>query len=400
MCTIIAKNYLAFARTLVKSFLQHHPTGKAYVLLADESEGLVNAHEEIFEWIHLKDIGLPESLEMSFQYDVTEFNTAVKPYFLDYLLRARGVETVIYFDPDILITQRMDGFFRALPQHSIVLTPHTLSDIPKDGHKPNEIDILQAGVYNLGFLALSRTEETLRMLDWWKTKLRNECIMDPAGGYHVDQRWMDLVPARFDGVHILKDPTFNVSYWNLHERPVVNRNGLYEIHGKPLTFYHFSGLVSDLSRISKHQTRFQWGQFPDLKKLFGEYVAQLTANGYPATAGWRYAYHYFDNGISVPPIARTIYRKLESKQAFGNPFLTLTPNGFYQWLFSPTSLVSPVPQILKEIYYARIDLQRVFPDFYGADRNNLMNWAREHVPLEYGVDPLVWNPVWSSMIFR
>jgi hypothetical protein len=191
-----------------------------------------------------------------------------------------------------------------------------------------------------------------------------------------------------------------VAYWNLHERPVVNRNGLYEINGKPLTFYHFSGIVPDLSRISKHQTRFEWTHFPDLAGLFREYVSQLTTNGYAETAGWRYAYHFFDNGIVIPAIARTIYRKLGSHHTFGNPFQTLTPNAFYQWLFSPTSIVAPIPQLLKEIYNTRIDLQRLFPDLYGADRRNLMNWAREFVPMEYGVDPIVWNPVWDSMIYR
>ena len=33
----------------------------------------------------------------------------------------------------------------------------------------------------------------------------------------TDQRWIDFVPSLFDH-HILKDPSYNVAYWNLHER--------------------------------------------------------------------------------------------------------------------------------------------------------------------------------------
>ncbi|MFC4304622.1 hypothetical protein ACFO1S_14425 [Cohnella boryungensis] len=400
MCTIISMNYIAFARTLVKSFLEHHPTGKAFVLLADEADASLAEREEPFEWVGLHEIGLPEWPNLRFQYDVTEFNTAVKPFFLEYLLYKRGLESVVYLDPDTWITQRMDDFLRELPRHAIVLTPHLLSPLPDDRQKPEEVDLLRSGVYNLGFLALTRKDETLRMLKWWKARLTSYCVMDPAAGYHVDQRWMDMAPALFEGVHILKDKTYNVAYWNLHDRPVTLRNGSYEVAGSPLTFYHFSGMPADLSCISKHQTRHRWSSMPHLEQLFREYVAHLVANGYAETAGRRYAYGYFDNGIAIPALARRLYRKLGALPAFGNPFLTLTPHGYYSWLFSPTSITAPIPQLLKEIYETRVDLQRLFPAAYGEHRQSLMTWARQFAPLEYGIDPIVWQPVIDSMIYR
>jgi len=400
MCTIIAKNYVAYARTLALSFLEHHPAGKVYVLLADESDGYLNAREEPFEWVRLSEIGLPAQPDMRFQYDVTEFSTAVKPYFLEYLLVKREVGSVVYFDPDVLILQRMDDFYRKLPEYGIAMTPHILTPLPDDGATPAETDILRTGVYNLGFLALTRTDETLRMLRWWKKRLLKGCVMDPDRGYHVDQKWMDLVPALFDGVQIVKDEKLNVAYWNLHERRIVPRNGLYEIGGEPAAFFHFSGLTIDLSRISKHQTRHQWYDFPGLIGLFREYLSRLNKNGHAQTAGWRYAYGFFDNGIAIPRIARRIYLKHPSPEKFGNPFHTLTPNGFYSWLFSPTDRDAPLPLLLKEIYNERVDLQRLFPTLHGQDRQRLMTWARQFVPLEYGVDPVVWSPVIDSMIYR
>ncbi|MFB9276760.1 hypothetical protein [Cohnella cellulosilytica] len=399
LCTIISKNYIAMARTLAQSFLEHHPTGKVYVLLADEDEGQIQASEPSFEWVRLPEIGLPSSPDMRFQYDITEFNTAVKPFFLEYLLVRRGLESIVYLDPDTLVTQRMDDLYRRLPRYSIVLTPHILTPLPPDLQKPGEAELLQAGVYNLGFIALSRKDEALRMLDWWKARLTRECVMDPARGYHVDQKWIDFVPALFEGVRIWKDPAYNAAYWNLHERPIVHRNGMYEIGGKPVVFYHFSGLSADLVRISKHQTRHQWTDFPDLYGLFQGYVSRLIANGYAASAGWRYAYNYFDNGVVVPPVVRKLYRKLGAPAHFGNPFQTLTPNGFYRWLFTAATSSAPLPNLLREIYETRVDLQRLFPEPQGASRHSLMAWARQFVPIEYGVDPVVWHPVIDSMIY-
>src|SRR5439155_5106264 len=78
--TIIARNYLAFARALTESFLAHHPQGQVFVLLVDEIEGgLVLAQEKLIA-VLARDIGIPEFKQMAFRYTVTELNTAVKPF--------------------------------------------------------------------------------------------------------------------------------------------------------------------------------------------------------------------------------------------------------------------------------------------------------------------------------
>ena len=58
----------------------------------------------------------------------------------------------------------------------------------------------------------------------------------------TDQRWVDFAPSFFDHF-ILKDPTYNVAYWNLHERDLEWTDGRYLVNGQPLTFFHFSGFV-------------------------------------------------------------------------------------------------------------------------------------------------------------
>ena len=54
-CTAITKNYLAFARVLGLSLLEHDPGSRLYVLLADRLEGAFDPSHEPFTLIHLAD---------------------------------------------------------------------------------------------------------------------------------------------------------------------------------------------------------------------------------------------------------------------------------------------------------------------------------------------------------
>ena len=48
-CTIVSKNYLSYARVLARSFLDHHPGGRFFVLLVDRIDGHFDASAEPFE---------------------------------------------------------------------------------------------------------------------------------------------------------------------------------------------------------------------------------------------------------------------------------------------------------------------------------------------------------------
>ena len=115
--------------------------------------------------------------------------------------------------------------FEAVRRHGLVLSPHNLGSMPRDGRKPNEQDILIAGVYNLGFVGINAGAFADELLDWWAVRLERDCIVDPERGFFVDQRWMDFAPAMAESFLLLRDPGFNVAYWNLHARPISQRDG-------------------------------------------------------------------------------------------------------------------------------------------------------------------------------
>src|SRR6185295_7405733 len=102
VCTIIAKNYLAYARSLVKSLRRFHPDLAVYVLFVDETAGFVDPAQEDFMMLDLGVLDLPRRQEFLFRYDVMELSTAVKAYVLQWLFE-RGHGKVLYLDPDIWV---------------------------------------------------------------------------------------------------------------------------------------------------------------------------------------------------------------------------------------------------------------------------------------------------------
>src|SRR5580698_1412804 len=164
-CTIVSLNYLPYARTLCDSFLAFHSDCKFYVLLVDRLPAGLDLSSEKFETVLVEDLGIPDFESIAFKYDILELNTNVKPTFLKRLL-SWGVDQVIYFDPDILICSVLEPIYSALATSGIVLTPHCTS--PNEEGPYAEVLLLGAGVFNLGFIAVSKTAEAEKFLTWWE----------------------------------------------------------------------------------------------------------------------------------------------------------------------------------------------------------------------------------------
>src|SRR5215203_2843513 len=88
-CTIIARNYLSYARVLTESFFTQHPDGQFTVLIVDDEDRQFDDSGEAFTCLRLSDIGLEhdEVGRLAAIYDVTELATAVKPPLLRHLLQ-------------------------------------------------------------------------------------------------------------------------------------------------------------------------------------------------------------------------------------------------------------------------------------------------------------------------
>jgi len=380
-CTIIARNYLAHARVLAASFHEHHPDGRFSVLVVDGLEGFTDPAAEPFEVLTPADIGLDVAL-MATRYDVLELSTAVKPWLLRWLLARE--DHVFYLDPDIQLFSSLEDVAALAREHGVVLTPHLTAPMPRDGNRPNEQDILMAGTYNLGFLALGAGAAADGLLDWWEERLEHDCIVDPARGFFVDQRWMDFIPGLVPSTFLLRDPGYNVAYWNLHGRTITtDGSGEHRVNGEPLHFLHFSGY--DPRRpdvLSKHQTRVDLSD-PVLRALADDYGRRLLEAGYETTIGWPYGYGDSASGL---PLTRVLRRAHAAAVLDGRlsvePF---DPDGeadFFAWLREPAEVGGDqgITRYMYAVYADRDDLQRAYPDLGNGDAAGMIGWFQIEAP--------------------
>jgi GT2 family glycosyltransferase len=388
-CTIISRNYLSHARVLAESFFRHEPGGRFYLLVVDKLPGDARFDSQI-RLIEPEALALPYLEELTFAYDVIELCTAVKPTLLTLLLNQCHENPIVYFDPDILITGPLNALRKSLDAADIVLTPHLLEPIPPDGRLPSESDILVAGAYNLGFLALRKSSHTARFLGWWQDRLRDGCVVDLNRGLMTDQKWVDLVPGFFPGTTYLRDATYNVAYWNIHSRILEERGGQFLVNGEPLTFFHFSGFDPGRPQeFSKHQTRTPVIPGTALAKLLGRYVECHLANGFLTSSRWSYGYGRFDNGFVISQPLRQAYRELnESARAqFGNPFHVGETGTFLDWATHPEVTEHRLSPFLRALRQVRTDVAQAWPDVNRKDREAFLSWVLESGPREMGYDP-------------
>jgi glycosyltransferase involved in cell wall biosynthesis len=333
-CTIIAKNYLAYARVLCASLRRQHPEAATYVLLVDDVDGFFEPEKESFRLLQLHDLPLPRPRELCFRYDVLELSTAVKPFLLQALFE-RGHDRLVFLDPDIRAFAPLAAVLSLLEDSEMVLTPHLTSPLRDEKH-PSEREILMAGVYNLGFLGLAPTPATLRFLEWWADRCEEQCVSEPERGLFVDQRWMDLAPGFLDRVRVLRDPGYNVAYWNLHDRTLAGTAEAPLVNGEPLVFFHFSGLDPlKPGLLSRHQDRYPSVASEPLASLVRAYSAEVLAAGHQVSARWPYTHGVFRDGHPIGREMRELFREQPGGR-FPDPFQAEGEDSFLGFAITPT----------------------------------------------------------------
>lgn len=378
--TIASNNYLPHVRVLMKSVAQCHPDWERWLLRVDRP--LSQGREPAGNWqtIDVESLGLPNHREFLFRYDILEMNTAAKPWMFEALF-GRGAERVLYLDPDILLLSPLSEMAEELDSGANgLLTPHLTAPIDDD-RRPSEQEILRCGTYNLGFLALRRSGETQRFLNWWQEKLEFGAGIDVAAGTFTDQKWVDAVPRLFSEFRVLSDPGYNVAYWNLMHRPLTHRDGRWQAASVPLRFFHFSGLDPEYPEaLSRHQDRFRLRDLGEGETLVREYAQRLLESGYADFRRLPYAFGCFSDGTPIPNVLRRHYRRDRTlaEEAGADPFRNLAA-------FS-TIRSSGLNAFAEALWGVHREAQERFPDLR-SQRVAYLQWLLREAEISIEVPP-------------
>lgn len=332
--TSCALNYTPKSRALLESLRQHAPDIKVCVALADEvgefEDEILSQFDHIFPLSSIPELNQPSWI---FKHRIVELATAIKPFVLRKILDFPDCEGVFYFDPDMVVFEELTEMIADLRANNIILTPH-LTDPERTirGIEDNELSALKHGAYNLGYIGVKNNDEGKRFADWWSKRLKYFCREDIPAGIFTDQKWIDLVPCFFEGVHIMRHPGYNVASWNMTNRKISKTGDMkYSVNDRPLVFYHFTGFDSGNHAVMSEL--YSDGN-EDVAELVGWYKNRTDILAQDAIAKVPWAFLNFEDGSKIPTEARLLYRDRKDLQAkFPDPFKTNIEDGqsFKDW---------------------------------------------------------------------
>lgn len=357
--TIVSNNYYSRALTLMDSLKKQAMGTDLFVCLVDKKQNEIDYRVDGFSLLNIDDIECDLLQEMKFKYNVTELNTAIKPFVFE-LLFAK-YEKVLYLDPDIYVFNSLAEIFSELDEASVVLTPHLNCAIMEKGEDCLiETEVSSTGIFNLGFCGFKKSELSQKIIKWWCNKLESYCFMDFNRGQFYDQKWMNFLPVLANGeLKILKQPGYNFAPWNFCERTIYSDEDTYfvkDVEGNisKLYFMHFSGFDPDLPDFLIQQ-HFNEIKISDaVLEMLKNYAEALKNSHYDEFSSIPYFYGQFENGDQITLLHRQLYRGLlDMGKSYDDPF-SVKKNSFHA-LLKKKKLLDNRKEMLKKSQIKNLD---------------------------------------------
>lgn len=368
--TSAACNYIPKVRVLIESIKKWHPDWVVHLALSDEIPAGIDLSSEPFDEIHpASTLDIPDFTGWSFCHSIVELSTAIKPFMLKKLLDRDDCEGVIYLDPDTVVFSPLDEVLEAIKCSNVALTPHQIQpEKTLAAIMDNEIASLKHGIYNLGFVAVSNTEVGKAFARFWAERIYYFCRDEIHNGLFTDQRWIDLVPAFFENVCVLRSSRLNVAPWNLTTREITGTAPFdVQVDDAPLGFYHFTGFDSGAHKTMANKNATGNSTVSELIKWYLDTTMDLSKDPL-SSVKWNFG--SYSDGTAINKVDRFIYReRLDLQRSFPNPF-DVTTGGYKGWLMSQGKIEYPKLFITSEIKAELVRLSSALTPGFQAGSNN------------------------------
>ena len=264
-----------------------------------------------FTVVDAKKLNPEEWHQFLFQYSPKQAACALKPLAL--LHGLKRYEKVIYLDSDINFFCPLKTAWEALESADLSLTPHYYQPIPYYSCSEDfRLLVRLSGIFNAGYVGA--TQAGGDFLTWWWEQTKHNCIESISHGLFSEQRWLDSAVGLVRRLHVVQDRSYNVAYWNLHERDLHKEQGSYFVNEEPLTFFYFAGFTKESDFSPQKEEPLFYELFRNHQKELARAKKKLLVKEYPFR-------HFKDGELIDEPWKEWMRRGIPELEKIQNPFL-------------------------------------------------------------------------------
>ena len=321
ICTIITSNYAHYAFVLHDSLIRFNADIKFCVLVTsgDFNTQIKEEFERreiiVFKIDDFKQYSIALQLKEKYNDSYHDaYRWGMKPILIQKLLN-EGYDNVIYVDSDIYFFGKYDFLFEELEECELLLSPHWRCSDPFINSREFRYNFLD-GIYNGGFIGASKGSE--EVLEYWAKLCLFNCEVNRNAGFYVDQRYLDILPSRFEGVKSITHKGCNVANWNVIDcKRVEQPSGDVLINDKdPIVFIHFTNSLLKGAYLWKNDEALipYIEKYRDNILLYndGDIIQDFFKKGIHVNSRSEAVVIINNNKYTFKKVVKKIYRKIKS----------------------------------------------------------------------------------------
>lgn len=241
-CTLFNSAYLSRGIVLYESLLKHCPDFHLYVFAFDDKtyEYLSKAKYQHLTPISLKDFEDKDLLKVKPTRSAAEYCWTCTPSTILYCLTKFKLENCTYIDADMCFYSDPNVLVKEMNGKSILITEHR--------YTAKYDQTAKSGKYCVQFITVFNNAYGLQAINWWRDSCIEWCYARHEDGKFGDQKYLDVWPQKFSGVHELQHLGGGIAPWNVQQYRFELSNGKLKGHeiktGKEFeaVFFHFHSL--------------------------------------------------------------------------------------------------------------------------------------------------------------
>lgn len=234
-CTLFDSHYLTRGLTMYRSLEASGADFNLYVYAFDDLcySILFRLNLPFMKIVTQADFEDDRLLEVKPGRSKGEYCWTCTPHIVGHALRTFGLEEVTYVDADLYFFSNPLPIFKEFREASgsVLLTEHRY---------PHYLDKSKLyGKYCVQFMTFRNNNDGRSILSWWQERCLEWCYAIPEDGKFGDQKYLDCLPEKFSGTHVLQYQGGGLAPWNIQQHCLKTMDDLLVADGVPVIFYHF-----------------------------------------------------------------------------------------------------------------------------------------------------------------